>query len=435
MQDGTKSLTAGDELGYLDKVKLFQKDAKLYIFSRVASTLGYGISNVIFNLYMLEVGFGEDFLGFFLSVSMFATAGIAIAAGMITDRKSRKRILLAASFVSFISTVIRFTAIQPYVLLFSQVLLGFSQAFTQVAMTPYVSDVSTEKERAHLFGFSGGLSLLAVLAGNILGGYIPGLVRNLGLAVNLLWSYRLTLWFSLVPIAISGLALVPMTRDTPQESEQRLGFANVRNWEFIGKYTITTSTIGLGAGVIVLYFNLYFKQVFQVDEATIGLIFAINTILLSVGQFSAPALADRIGKVKTVIITEALSIPFLLMLGWAPYLYIGVLAYVSRTVLMNMAGPVSNAFFMEGLTKEERATAVGITRTGDSFVRGVAAIIGGWLLSLGLYRIPYLLVSGLYMLGVLLFYGFFKGKEKELNAMREARIKHEEKAQEAPDVT
>jgi len=435
LQDGTKSLTAGDELGYLDKVKLFQKDAKLYIFSRVASTLGYGISNVIFNLYMLEVGFGEDFLGFFLSVSMFATAGIAIAAGMITDRKSRKRILLAASFVSFISTAIRFTAIQPYVLLFSQVLLGFSQAFTQVAMTPYVSDVSTERERAHLFGFGGGLSLLAVLAGNILGGYIPGLLRNLGLAVNLLWSYRLTLWFSLVPIAISGLALVPMTRDTPQESEQRLGFANVRNWEFIGKYTITTSTIGLGAGVIVLYFNLYFKQVFQVDEATIGLIFAINTILLSVGQFSAPALADRIGKVKTVIITEALSIPFLLMLGWAPYLYIGVLAYVSRTVLMNMAGPVSNAFFMEGLTKEERATAVGITRTGDSFVRGVAAIIGGWLLSLGLYRLPYLLVSGLYLLGVLLFYAFFKNKEREIEAMRKARIECEEKPSETPDIT
>lgn len=435
MQDGTTSLTAGDELGYLDKIRLFQKDAKLYIFSRVASTLGYGISNVIFNLYMIEVGFGEDFLGFFLSISMFATAGIAIAAGMITDRRSRKRILLVASFVSFLSTAIRYTAIQPYILLFSQVLLGFSQAFTQVAMSPYVSDVSTEKERAHLFGFSGGMSLLAVLGGNILGGYIPGVLRGLGIAIDLLWSYRLTLWFSLIPIAISSLALLPMTPDEPQESEQRLGFANVRNWDFIGKYTITTSTIGLGAGVIVLYFNLYFSSVFQVDEATIGLIFAINTILLSVGQFSAPALADRIGKVKTVIVTEALSIPFLLMLGWAPVLYIGVIAYVSRTVLMNMAGPVSNAFFMEGLTKKERATAVGITRTGDSFVRGVAAIIGGWLLARGLYRVPYLLVSGLYLLGVLFFYTFFRGKEKELSAMRKAKIKREKEAPEAPDVT
>lgn len=428
-------MAADNELGYIDKLRLFQKDAKLYIFSRVAGTLGYGISNVIFNLYMIEAGFGEDFLGFFLSISMFATAGIAIAAGMITDRRSRKRILLAASLVSFISTAIRYTAIQPYILLLSQVLLGFSQAFSQVAMSPYVSDISTERERAHLFGFAGGMSLLAVLGGNIFGGFIPGFLRDLGLAVNLLWSYRLTLWLSLIPVAISGIALVPMTPDKPQSSEQSIGFRHVKNWDFIGKYTITTSTIGLGAGVIVLYFNLYFKQVFQVDEATIGLIFAINTILLSVGQFSAPALADRIGKVKTVIVTEALSIPFLLMLGWAPVLYIGVIAYVSRTVLMNMAGPVSNAFFMEGLTKEERATAVGVTRTGDSFVRGVAAIIGGGLLALGLYRIPYLLVSGLYLLGVILFYGFFRGKEKEIETIREAEISREKEAPEAPDVT
>ncbi|MFO7836979.1 MAG: MFS transporter [Candidatus Thorarchaeota archaeon] len=428
-------MTVDDELGYLEKIKLFQKDAKLYIFSRVAGTLGYGISNVIFNLYMIEAGFGEDFLGFFLSISMFATAGIAIAAGMITDRRSRKRTLLVASFVSFLSITIQYTALQPYILLSSQVLLGFSQAFSQVAMSPYVSDISTERERAHLFGFSGGMSLLAVLGGNIFGGFIPGMLRDLGLAVNIFWSYRFTLWFSLIPIGISVIALIPMTPDQPQESEQRLGFENVRNWDFIGKYTIATSTIGLGAGVIVMYFNLYFKQVFQADEATIGLIFAINTILLSAGQFSAPALADRIGKVKAVILTEALSIPFLLMLGWAPILYIGVIAYVSRTVLMNMAGPVSNAFFMEGLTKKERATAVGVTRTGDSFVRGVAAIIGGWLLAKGLYRIPYVLVSVLYMLGVILFYNFFRGKEDELKTMRKAKIQRDEKAPKTPDVT
>jgi MFS family permease len=81
---------------------------------------------------------------------------------------------------------------------------------------------------------------------------------------------------------------------------------------------------------------------------------------------------------------------------------------------MNMGGPVSNAFFMECLEKEERATAVGVVQTGDSFVRGVAANIGGMLLAAGLYRLPYILVSGLYILAVILFYGFFRNKELEL---------------------
>ena len=85
---------------------------------------------------------------------------------------------------------------------------------------------------------------------------------------------------------------------------------------------------------------------------------------------------------------------------------------------MNMGGPVSSALFMECLNKEERATASGVVRTGDSFVRGVAANIGGMLLAAGLYRLPYLLVSGLYLLAVIMFYVFFKNKEGELEAYR-----------------
>jgi MFS family permease len=100
-----------------------------------------------------------------------------------------------------------------------------------------------------------------------------------------------------------------------------------------------------------------------------------------------------------------------------------------------MAGPVSNAFFMEELTKEERATAVGIVRTGDSFFRGIAANIGGMLLAAGLYRVPYLLVSGLYVLSVVLFYSFFKQKESEMQALREAEVVQEAKPEESEGVT
>ncbi|MHA1929976.1 MAG: MFS transporter [Candidatus Thorarchaeota archaeon] len=413
----------GSKISYRDRIRLFRKDARLYIVSNATGSFAYGISSVILNLYLVESGFGEDFLGLFLSISMFATAFIAIGAGMVSDRRSRKPIILISSVITFISFIIAYTTLDPMSLIISQIFFGLSSAFSQVSWSAYITDLSTDDERAHLFGVGAGISLLALFAGNILGGFLPDIFMNvLPVAGSLFIAYRFTLLFSLIPMALSAIAVLPMTKDEPKEITSGFSFSNVVNWDFIGKYATTVSVVGLGAGMIVMFFNIFFKQEFAADSTAIGIIFGINTLVLATGNFLAPAMADRIGKVKTVAITEILSVPFLLMIAWAPTIYFAVFAYVSRTALMNMAGPVSHAFFMEGLTKEERATAIGIMRSGDSFVRGVSANIGGLLLAMGLYRLPYVLVAGLYILSVILFYIFFKNKETELELRAQAQV-------------
>jgi len=427
-----------DNLGYIGKVRLFGRDARLYIASSSVASLSFGMSSVIFNLYLQEAHLTEDFIGFFLSISMFATAGIAFIAGSITDRMSRKRVILLANVVSFLALLIQYTFLDSTFLLLSQVFFGLSIAFTQVSWSPFITEISTDTERAHLFAFSSGLSMLAFLVGNLMGGYLPGIVSSvlgLGSSGSLLFPYRVVLWLSLIPNLVGILLIVPMTRDTPTYSEVRMSLSNVHNWGFIVKFAASVSVVGLGAGVIVLYFNLFFANEFSAGSDVVGLIFAINMVVLSAGNFLSPAIADRIGKVRTVVLTEALSIPFLLIIWWAPSIELAVLGFVMRSAMMNMSGPVSTAFFMEGLNKEERATAVGVVHTGDSFVRGVAANIGGWLLAAGFYRLPYLLVSGLYVVAVVLFYAFFRNKEEELEMLRRTEVVLKAPAEEAKDIT
>jgi MFS family permease len=427
-----------EKLSYLSRVRLFKRDARLYIASSSIGALSYGISGVIFNLYLQDAGLSEDFIGFFLSISMFATAGIAFIAGSVSDRMSRKKTILRANVIAFLAVAVQYTVLDQTSLILSQVFIGLTGAFTQVSWSPYITEMSTDRERAHLFGFASGLSLLAVLAGNLLGGFLPGLFAGLmGISSGspLVIPYRFALWLSLIPNAISIMLVVPMTRDTPTDSRVRVALSNVRNWGFIGKYATTVAVVGLGAGMIVMFFNLFFANEFSASSELVGIIFAVNTVVLSAGNFLAPAMADRIGKVRTVVVTEALSVPFLLLIYSAPTIQLAVLGYVTRSVLMNMAGPVSNAFFMEGLVKEERATAVGVVRTGDSLVRGIASNIGGWLLAAGYYRLPYILVSGLYILSIVLFYAFFKKKEEEMKLMREAQVLVEAEKKRVPDAT
>jgi MFS family permease len=430
-------LSETTKLGYLDKLHLFKRDARLYILIMSTSAFANGINSVVFNLYLEGDGIHTaDFIGFFLSISMFATAGISFIAGLLTDRQSRKRIILTANLISFLCIAIQYLTLDSLALISSAVLIGISGAFSQVAWSPYITDLSTDAERAHLFGFSQGIALLALFAGNLFGGFLPGLFSSLfGFLAESVPAYRLTLLVTLIPSAISMILILLMSKDTPTCSIRQLGLKNVTHWGFIGKYATTVTTVGMGAGVIVMFFNLFFKYQFSASSELIGIIFGINTIVLSFGNFLAPALSDRIGKVKTVVFTEALSIPFLLMIGLAESLPLAVTGYVARTALMNMAGPVSNALFMEGLTKEERATAVGVVRTGDSLVRGIAANIGGWFLAMGMYQTPYFVVAGLYVLSIIMFYLFFRNKERELELLKSVELITDEEHEHAPDIT
>ncbi len=290
-------LTEKAKLGFMDKLHLFRRDAKLYIASVTASSFANGMSGVIFNLYLLEAGYHEDFIGYFLSISLFATAGVALLAGMVTDRTARKIIIVVAGAVSFVSVVLQYNTLDPFYLVASQVFLGASSAFTQVAVSPYLTDLSTEVERTYLFGFGSGMGQLTVLFGNLSGGALPTIMLVLfGPGYRLLDAYKLTLWISLIPLLLSIVLFLPMTRDRSPERKSHFGLSNVKHWPFIGRYTFTVGTVGLGAGMIVMFFSLYFKTEFGASAELIGLIFAINTAVLASGSFSQPRWLIGLGK-------------------------------------------------------------------------------------------------------------------------------------------
>ena len=97
----------------MDKLRLIGRDARLTIITWAFWAFGYGVNDVLFNLYLLEAGFGEDFLGMFLSISMFLSGGLAILAGMVADRNSRKKILLAGYVTVFLGTFMQYSTLSP----------------------------------------------------------------------------------------------------------------------------------------------------------------------------------------------------------------------------------------------------------------------------------------------------------------------------------
>ena len=399
-------------LRYMDKIRLIGRDARLTIVSWMFYAFAFGINDVLFNLYLLEAGYGEDFLGFFLSISMFLVGGLAIFAGIVADRYSRKKILLVSNTIIFIGFFLQYSTLTPIYLLLSQLFYGIGYGFNGVCWQPYTTSVTSEEERVHVFSVRFAFFLVASLLGSLVGGFLPSLFSSLGLAINLLSAYRLSLWMALIPIGLGVLAIIPMKTDKIVK-KRRFGFSNVIHRRFIGKYALAWTISGLGAGMFVHFFNVFFSLAFAADEVTIGIIFAINTLVMALGNFTSPAIVDRFGKLGTIIWFQIFSVPFLFLLSWSPVLYIGVIGYVSRALFINIAWPVMDVFYMEGLDNEEQATAMGVINTGDSLGRAVGLNIAGMMLASGFLRAPYFLAGILYAVSIIFFIVFFGGKTEE----------------------
>src|SRR5260370_583975 len=82
---------------YAQQFKRFQRNARLYLISNALSGVTAGILLVLYNLYLVSLGYHTDFVGAVLFAGTIG-AGLAIfPAGVCVDRFSGKAILIWAS--------------------------------------------------------------------------------------------------------------------------------------------------------------------------------------------------------------------------------------------------------------------------------------------------------------------------------------------------
>ena len=119
-----------------------------------------------------------------------------------------------------------------------------------------------------------------------------------------------------------------------------------RPWPLL-RLLLTPFLISWGAALLIPYLNLFFRERYSTSDQALGLIFAALGVITGLASLLAPLISKRIGKPATVALTQGLSIPFLLALGFVPLLSVAVAAALIRAALFNMARPLYNAFVME----------------------------------------------------------------------------------------
>ncbi len=134
---------------------------------------------------------------------------------------------------------------------------------------------------------------------------------------------------------------------------------------------------------------------------------------MGIGLLIAPPLADRMGKIQLVVVTQALSIPFLIMLGFAPWFWMSTAAYLVRVALMNMSGPVYQTFVMEQVEPSARATVASLVSMSWNFGWAFSPTISGALQVRYGFGPPFIVTIVLYTISTALYWAFFWRKQRQ----------------------
>jgi MFS family permease len=345
-------------------MRSFSLNARLYLLSTIITGVSFSIYMLIFNLYVVSQGYSRSFLGELQSLPNLIALLSALPAGVLVDYIGRKRALLLANFGSTVATLGIVLAPEASWLVLSMIGFGVSQSLWMVSAAPFMMENSTEEERNALFSADFGLETLVGFGGTLVGGYLPTLFGNfLGTDVESPAAYGATL---AVTVVLSAFALIPVfmikeqPRPTAARAQSLLPWENIGNRRLVARIIGPNVIISMGAAILIPYMNLFFKEIFPISDRVLGTLFAVSSVITGLATLASPILADRWGRIRSLVFTQLASIPFLLLIGFSGSFWVSGVAFWVRAALMNMGNPLYNAFAMEQVQERERATVSGL---------------------------------------------------------------------------
>jgi len=396
---------------YIDRVRSFSPNARLYLTGAVIYGTVMGVFQLLFNFYMLSLGYDEVVIGNLVTIRSATSLVAALPMGYLTDRIGRKNAFFFGYITVGFSVAMMLVAPKILVLNVMNVLMGFGQSLSMVAMGPFLMENSTEKERTYLFSFSSGIGMVAASIGQWLGGYLPTWMGSLfKVPASSSTAYA---WSLSIIIVGTLLALVPnlmMTRNRLLTSERSV-FAPLEYMKVNpGGLTrlITPMLItSIGAGMIMPFMNLFFRNVHLQSDAVIGTMFAWGSLAMAIGLLIAPALAEKYGKIEIVVLTQALSVPFLALLGFSPIFTLSLVAYYVRIMLMNMSSPVYSTFVMEQVDGKYRAMVASLSSMANQFGWAFSPTISGFIQVRYGFKPAFMLTIVFYVIAISMYYVWF----------------------------
>lgn len=405
---------------YGHRVRAFSRDMRLYIAFTLVGYLNIGVFQVLYNLYLNQIGLREDFIGTFNAVNTAAIAAAALSIGPIVNRYGAW-IVVMAGFAGFCLTSagLALTSSAPLLLVFAG-LQGVATSYFANPTMLMVLDYTTDETRQHASAIVYSTQALAGTLGNLGGGVLPRLIALAApsLAAGSAASFRVTLMVGVIVGALGLLPLARMTRrvgvprgemagmrrQTPPEARRERG---ARRADF-SVFIATGGLLAIASGAVVPFYNVYLKSVGASTQA-VGYIYAVAALVAAAVGLAGPVIAARFGALATVGALRIAPLPFFVAMIAMPHLAVAIPAHILRVTSINMSWPIDSTFISDLLPARQRAYVFSIRSVVWNGGWAVTSILAGQVIrATNSYAAVFTVYALFLLLSVALFQVYFR---------------------------
>ncbi len=393
----------------------FRKSARSLVFAGLINMTGSALMGFILVLYLNVLGHKNSVFGSLGLVMEVSTVIILVVSGLLADRYGKKGGLMLGISLSALGMLV-FSLTESLPLFFvAAFLIGLGGGFDGPSFNGLLAELSSSKRRKYLFSFNSLLNLMGSGTIMIIGGFIPLLLMS-SLNYGSIEAYRMVFLFAFF-LKMASLVLlfrIPKPRmKIPKAGENECGTPTRKPWGLIFKFALPNVFTGLGAGMIVPYFQIFFKEEFHLNLGSIGVIFALLSFVMAGITIFLPGLAEKRGSVWTIFVFHAASIAAMIAIPFTPWLAVVVFLFIFRAAMMNVPHPIMTAFMQSMMPDNCRSTAQSTLAFSWMVTHAVGIYIGGFVWDeVYLYgtmpmRYPFYVATFLYIIATLIFLVLF----------------------------
>ena len=390
------------------------RDAKLLMASRGIRSFAFSSLNVVFAIYLDQLGYSTVTIGIIFSVAYLSGAVLTAVWGYLSDRFGRRNILMLLAVLTIISNCI-------YVFFSGFVFILLAVAIANVGSGgsagggqgggPFnpveealLAEKCTPENRNRVFAVNSCVGALMGSFGALASGLPQYLQETWGWSA--IASYKplfiLTILFSVVLFFVySSIREQHQPRTVEKKISKPTGI-------FVTKMSLLAIVDNFGAGMAGALVSYWFFLRFGVQLKSLGVIFFASYFLAAVSFLSAPLIALRLGVVRTMAFSHGLASIIYLVLPLAPTLAIAASLLMIRSFFAYMDNPLRASFTMAMVNSNERGSAAGVTSLARIIPYGISPTFSTYLMQSVSLTLPLFIGGGLQLINDVAFYLLFR---------------------------
>ena len=392
----------------------YNENVRRFFLFGIPLFAGMMIQSLLYNLYLTRLGFQEDFIGQMAGLAPLASGIFAIPTGIISDRVGRKPFLIASAAVMAVTQIGLCTVTDRSLLLVLAFVAGTSGAFIWVNHVPFLSENAAPQRRAQSIAIWMSIQGITRMAMSLVGGSLPDLMSYLtGVGIDEAEPFRYALF---VGSALCFVAMLPLlgvhtttSRNRAQERDDPVPFP-MRTFVAFG---ITSACRGASMGFSFPFFNVFFQQALGLSTPMIGLVFFLSQVVAVPSTVLAPAIARKLGAIKTIVPARIFGSLALLCMGLTDHLGLGMLLFLIAAIVEAITTPTEMTYATQIIPSRYWARMQSLRVTGFQIPAGLASLVAGFIIVDYGYGATFAIAGSARLTSALVLLLVFAGKELE----------------------